>query len=108
MRASLARVFIVALFLLPLSFANAAVETYREGVSGYSSTQDTYVQEDTPGSAHGNEAFVVADLDGDGIEQGLIRFDNIFGGGVGQIPLGSIINSATLTVDVYDISDCRD
>ena len=105
MRASLARVFIVALFLLPLSFANAAVETYREGVSGYSSTQDTYVQEDTPGSAHGNEAFVVADLDGDGIEQGLIRFDNIFGGGVGQIPLGSIINSATLTVDVYDISD---
>ena len=100
----MARVLVGVLIFFTTLGAQAAVETYQEGVSSYNDTQDTYLQEDTPNSAHGNETFVVADLDGDGIEQGLIRFDNIFGGGAGQIPFGSIINSATLTVDVYDIS----
>ena len=103
--ASIARVLTAGLIFFVMPYAQAAVETYREGVSSYSGTQDSYLQEDTPGSSHGTELFVVSDADGDGIEQGLIRFDNIFGGGAGQIPFGSIINSATLTVDVYDTSE---
>ncbi|MCH8301462.1 MAG: hypothetical protein IH912_01810, partial [Proteobacteria bacterium] len=102
---SMARVLTVGLIFFVMPYAQAAVETYREGVSSYNGTQDSYLQEGTPGSSHGTELFVVSDADGDGIEQGLIRFDNIFGGGAGQIPFGSIINSATLTVDVYETSE---
>lgn len=94
---SLALVFVMANAL-------AAVDTFQEDVSGYNDTHDNYLQEGTPGSAHGNEAFVTVDNDGNGIEQGLIRFDNVFGPGAGQIPFGSVINSATLTVEISDTS----
>jgi hypothetical protein len=35
----------------------------------------------------------------------LIRFSNIFGGGAGQLPVGSTILSATLTYVVGDMGD---
>lgn len=38
-------------------------------------------------------------------EQGLIRFDNLFGNLPGQIPLGSTINDATLRLYVYGVQD---
>ena len=99
----MARASTLCLFFFSLN-ANAAVDTFQEGVGSYSSTQDNYLQEGTPDTAHGNEAFVTVDDDGNGIEQGLIRFEDIFGAGAGQIPFGSVINSATLTVEVYDTS----
>ena len=36
--------------------------------------------------------------------QGLIRFDNLFGNGAGQVPVGSTIISASLTVNVTNTS----
>ena len=102
---SMARVLVSVLIFFTTSGAEAAVETYQEGVSGYTDTQDNFIQEGAAGDSNGTELFVASDADGEGIEQGLIRFDNIFGSGAGQIPFGSIINSATLTVDVSDNSE---
>ena len=39
------------------------------------------------------------------MRQGLLKFDDIFGNGPGQIPFGATINSATLEVFVQDSSN---
>ena len=84
-----------------------AVATFQEGVSSYTGTQDTYLDEsNASSSAAGGYSSIAVDLDHTGgLEaQGLIRFDAIFGNGAGQIPLGSTINSATLTIEAIDPS----
>lgn len=83
--------------------AYAAVNTFQEGVAGYSGTEDTFLEENTPDTPH-DESLVKVENDPPQVQHGLIRFDNIFGNGVGQIPFGSIINSATLTVEVDNTS----
>ena len=79
---------------------------FQEGVNGYTGTQDTYLDENFPTTSQGSATTLQVDLDdGGGAEQHtLIKFDNLFGAGVGQIPLGSTIISASLTLDVSDIS----
>ena len=79
---------------------------FREGDAGYTGTQDTYVQDSTPSSAYGNATAVRSD-DGAPLSTGLIRFDNLFGSGVGQVPLGATISSATLSIHVLerDVAD---
>ena len=74
------------------------VETFQEGVNGYASTVDTYVNEDSPAAGYGNSTSLIAD-GSPSSQQVLIRFDDIFGSGPNQIPPGSIINSASL--DIY-------
>jgi uncharacterized repeat protein (TIGR01451 family) len=44
-------------------------------------------------------------VDASGHVHTVIKFPNVFGGGVDQIPLGSTITSATLTVQMYDPGD---
>ena len=80
--------------------------TFQEGVDGYASTQDTHIEEDTPTTSYGSQTTVEVDLQNSGLgeEQAIIRFDNLFGSGAGQIPLGSTIISATLTLDGADTS----
>ena len=95
--------FALCTFILFSTPAAAAVDTFQEGVSGYSGTQDTFLEENTPDSTH-DESLVKVENDPPQVQHALIRFDNIFGNGAGQIPLGSIINSATLTVEVDNVS----
>ncbi len=80
--------------------------SFQEGVDGYASTQDTHLDEFTPDTSYPSQTTVEVDLSngGGGQEHALIRFDNLFGSGAGQIPLGSTIISATLTLDVSDES----
>ena len=80
--------------------------SFQEGVDGYASTQDTHLEEDTPTTSYGSQTTVEVDLQNSGLgeEQAIIRFDNLFGSGAGQIPLGSTILSATLTLDGVDTS----
>jgi hypothetical protein len=83
------------------------VITFQEGTNSYTGTQDTFVDEGEPDTYKGSRDEVCIDLfDGvsDATTQGLIRFDNIFGSGDDQIPLGSTINSAELTVYVTNES----
>jgi hypothetical protein len=79
--------------------------SFQNGASGYSGTVDTYLDEANPTLSHANDVSFFMDNDPTD-KQGLIRFDGIFGGnGTSQIPPGSTIRSATLTVNVNDASD---
>jgi hypothetical protein len=78
--------------------------TFQDGLLGYSGTKDTYLEEAAPGTSHANDASFF--MDNSPNKQGLLRFDGIFGGnGTSQIPPGSTIRSAMLTVNVNDASD---
>lgn len=99
--------------------AAAATLTFQEGVDGYVGTQDTMVRSNETASGSGQSSpgdsrdlsfggldFVSVDGDdgspGSKPNHGLIRFDSIFGNGPGQIKPTDTINSATLTLQVFD------
>ena len=68
--------------------------TFQQGASGYSGSADTYID-----AALGSQATVTPIVaDGSPVEHVLLRFDGIFGSGPGQIPAGSTISAATLTL----------
>ncbi len=75
-----------------------ATNTYQEGVSSYTGTQDSSVSATNPSSSFGAATTVV--VGGTGERTGLVRFDNLFGTGSNQIPLGSTILSASLRLNV--------
>jgi hypothetical protein len=94
----------------PVSFNVQAVTdlTFQDGLNGYSGTIDTLVRSDSTAqdTAYGSDPSMSIDGD-DGSpdlapNHGLIRFENIIGAGVLQIPAGSTITSATLTFTVTD------
>ncbi|MEE8169604.1 MAG: metallophosphoesterase [Phycisphaerae bacterium] len=102
-----------ALFILLLAFAGgparavrADTVSFQEGVNAYAATVDTFLQEDAPDSPQGTLKHSEWDGDdppGTGRDNiALIRFDNIFGVGVDQIPAGAQITSATLTYRVIN------
>jgi hypothetical protein len=90
--------------ILAMCFANQALSdtaVFQQGASGYNGTVDTFLKQATPASSFGGSSIVEWDgSDGGGQNFGLLRFDNIFGSGPGQIPAGSLITSATLTYNV--------
>ena len=79
------------------------IVTFQDGAGGYGSTVDTELDSSSPNDNNGTEENVSI-VAGMNEGQGLIRFDNIFGGGVGQVPSGSTITSATLTFNVTSSS----
>ncbi|RZL10805.1 MAG: DUF4347 domain-containing protein, partial [Rubrivivax sp.] len=74
--------------------------SFQDGVGGYTGTQDTYVEAASPNTSYGNSTSLVVDNGSPNGRQTLIKFDDLFGNGPGQIPYGSIITSASLTVYV--------
>jgi hypothetical protein len=92
--------------LLASAQASALVLSFQEGSGGYTGTQDTEIQLAFPTSSFGADPIVRADAAFSGGDvQGLLGFDSIFGAGPGQIPLGSVINSAVLTLSVTNSSN---
>ncbi len=87
----------------------AVTVTFQQNVSGYTSGQDTFLQQATPGVD--NSAALAIGWDGDDPNgtgndvYALIRFDDIFGGGAGQVPLGEQITEATLYLQIFDVGD---
>ena len=80
--------------------------TFQQGdlkANGASDTDDAQLWEDFPDNNYGTD--VEMGIDGSAHEHSVIKFPNLFGGGVDQIPLGSSIISATLTVEVFDTGD---
>lgn len=78
--------------------------SFRQGAGGYTGAKDTYVSQASPATASGAATSVLVDGDSDDAAEGtqqnqaMVRFDNLFGTGAGQIPAGARIESATLTV----------
>ncbi|MDX2198452.1 MAG: metallophosphoesterase [Phycisphaerae bacterium] len=87
----------------------ATVVSFQQGVNGYISTLDTQLSENQPAASFGTVGSMKWDTD-DPSSSGrdafaLLRFDNIFGSGAGQIPPGASIVSALLTYDVFNGGD---
>lgn len=80
--------------------------TFQNGSNGYTGTVDTYIAAKTASKSFGSSTDLFSDLDspnGSGKpEQALIRFDNLFGTGAGQIPNGATIVSAQLVLYTTD------
>ena len=84
-----------------VTFVAGGTVTFQEGVNHYAGTADTHIKQAAPTTSFGSETFVLWDTEettGNANTQvfGLLRFDNVFGAGAGQIPVGSTIISATL------------
>ncbi len=96
-------VFVAGLFcitlMLPNGAANASVIIYQQGLNGYSNATDLTVYKQVPTSNYAFSATMQVGNYGESDEMhSLFGFDNIFGNLPGQIPLGSTINSATLSL----------
>jgi len=91
--------------------ALADTVTYRQGASGYTGVVDTFLQQNPANAGTNNGAALLLGWDGDDPSgtgndvYTLLRFDSIIGTGVGQIPPGATITSATLSYVVSDIGD---
>ena len=78
------------------------VISFQQGVNGFFDTSDTFVREGDPLTNFSRDVTVQQDNDleflssNDGVEAGLLRFDDIFGLGFGLIPFGSAIDTASL------------
>lgn len=93
------------------------VMTFQQGAEGttdgspngfvYLGTQDTEIQSANPNTNFDGNASVSIDRqDGAGMKQALLRFDDVFGTALGkQIPFGSTINNAKLTIRITSASD---
>ncbi|MDH3292758.1 MAG: CSLREA domain-containing protein [Acidimicrobiia bacterium] len=70
--------------------------TFQQGTDGYAGAVDTFVAADFPDTDEG--ANVELQMDASAVAQGLVRFEGIVGNGAGQIPPGSTVTSASLTL----------
>ncbi len=79
--------------------AGSEFSTFRQGVNGYSSAADTVLRQnaaDAPANADTTLFVDYRDAGSTNDNQVLIRFDDIIGGTLGQIPAGATIISAQL------------
>jgi hypothetical protein len=82
--------------------------TFQEGAAGYAGTQDAEIRSGQATTPRGSDPTISVDLENGGsISQGLLRFDNIFGNGPNQVPLGSTIIQGILTFTATSSSDGR-
>jgi hypothetical protein len=95
---------------LNITVLAGTVVVFRQGLNGYTGTQDTQLQENAPNNDLGATNFIVLDTDlvtGGGLDaaQGLLRFDNVVGPATNQVPPGVTVVRATLTLQTDDPSD---
>jgi hypothetical protein len=78
-------------------------------VDGYSGAADTFLEESSPDAEHGGDGSLNVDADdpgGSGLDlQTLLRFDEIFGSGSGQIASSDEILTARLVLQVTNPGD---
>ena len=80
--------------------------TYQAGVNDYDGTVDVELWALAPTTILDTNPNATTDANNDGGEsQILLRFEGIVGTGPNQIPPGSAIHSATLTVSAFDQGD---
>ena len=72
---------------------------FQQDVDSYSGTVDTFTDGSLPSDQQGGLHYISVN-DSGGVDAGLIRFDDLFGNGAGQIPIGSTIDDASLWIYV--------
>ena len=72
------------------------IRSFQQGLLGYASATDTFVDEANPTAPHG--ADLVLTTGGTTSNQALLRFDDIVGSGAGQVPPDTQILSAKLVL----------
>lgn len=101
-----ASIFIAICLVFATRSVCGSTLVFQEGVDGYIGTVDTDVVASGDGytTAQNLDRFIVdkPDVGTQGEEQGLLRFENIFGPGARQIPFGAQVVNATLTLKGYD------
>ena len=89
-----------------LAVATSATVSFQQGAGGYAGAVDTNLRGANPTTVYATTTQLFADTDTAGAPaQALLRFDNMFGTGAGQIPLGAHITSASLTLQTSDLGD---
>ncbi len=109
------RRFLPILFLtlaaIGANVASADTIAFQEGAllpggGNYTGTQDTEIAGADPTTSFGTSLTLRADADElGGPVQTLLRFDNLFGALPNQIPLGSTITAAVLTLSAFNTSN---
>ncbi|WP_396610542.1 DNRLRE domain-containing protein [Haloferax sp. S1W] len=83
--------------------------TFQQGTDGYAGTVDTYLQEDSPSANNASATTLNVDSDDpNGTNRdvhALVRFENVVGADSGQVPVGTTVTSATLTVQTTNNGD---
>jgi hypothetical protein len=74
---------------------------FQQGMNGYVGTNDTMLREYRPSWDYGSAFRLAVDTQdpAGNVNQVLLRFNDLFGTGTGQIPLDATITSATLTLE---------
>ena len=77
---------------------------WQEGVNSYNGTQDTVLASSQANTSYATQSTLRIDLSDFtyGLSQGLLRFDNLFGTGSNNIPLGSSIIAARLVLETTE------
>ncbi|MDH5503188.1 MAG: Ig-like domain-containing protein, partial [Acidimicrobiia bacterium] len=80
--------------------AQAQSAVFQQGVGGYFDTVDIGLDPNQPDAGLGDATSIEVrgSADDNTDRPGLVRFENLFGSGPGQIPIGSTITSARLTL----------
>ena len=86
-------------FTLDIDHKAQVTAAFQQGVAGYTGTSDTYMSGSYPSTSFATTTINQIDYTSSSLqEQSLLQFKNLFGSGTGQIPFGSEIISATLTM----------
>jgi hypothetical protein len=90
--------------------ANVSVATFQNGVNGYSGTTDAYLDGEFVNDTFGQDSIVRVDQANAAVrpQQGLLRFDSMFGAALGQVPMGATIFDAFLTLNVSNTASGGD
>jgi hypothetical protein len=88
-----------------------AFAAFQQGVLGYDGTRDTWISEDEPDTAYGDDGVKEVDDDttngifSDEEGQTLLKFTGVFGDGEGRVPAGAQIIEAWLTIELANDID---
>lgn len=81
------------------------IVVFQQGLDGYTGAVDTELRQGEADLDHSGVAILNPDGSDGGEVHALLRFDNLFGTGPGQVPPGKAIQAVTLTINISDTGD---
>ena len=90
--------------------ANVSIAKFQNGVNGYSGTSDAFLDAESSFDKFGQDPVIKVDQASISTlpQQALLRFDNMFGGALNQVPTGAKIFDAFLTLNVTNAASGAD